>query len=116
MAHTPIHCEQLAASFKGLPNPVEKLLADQRLALFTWLTSATTEERDDPLKGRLVQLACGHFVVTKAIRRCGCPRCGEMIRSGYDYEGFRNSGMVDDFEWPGDPLASLYGRQKTPLI
>ena len=39
--------------------------------------------------GRVVKLACGHFTLTKALRKAGCPRCGEMVRAGYDYDGFR---------------------------
>ena len=112
MAHASIQDGRLAASFKDLPNPIEKLLDDQGLALFTWITSAPTKARDEPLRGRLVQLACGHFVVTKAIKKCGCARCGEMIRSGWDYDGFRNLGMRDEFVWADDPFAILHGQNQ----
>ncbi len=52
-------------------------------------------------------LECGHYVLSRALHRAPCQRCGEMIRSGYDHDGFRRLGMPDKFHWPEDPLLEL---------
>ncbi len=39
---------------------------------------------------RLAVLACGHTVKTKALNRCACDLCHEMIVNGEDYDAFRN--------------------------
>lgn len=101
----PVVDGRLAELFAGEPNPKEELLGDQSLAL-TIALAGTADILTS--HGRLAKLACGHFVITKALNRAGCPRCGEMIRSGYDYDAFRNRGGFDVFSWPGDPLRILH--------
>lgn len=61
---------------------------------------------------RVVELACGHRTVTKAISRCRCARCEEMLRRSVadgseDYESFRRGGKLDHMEWKQDPHRSL---------
>jgi hypothetical protein len=99
----------LAEAFRGMPDPREPLRADQGMALF-YTTLANAKQAGT--KGRLAHLLCGHFVITKAIRSAKCPRCGEMIRAGYDYEAFRNGGGFDEFSWPDDPLGYIHNRSQ----
>ena len=89
---------------RDAPNPFERLaqrppdlisLAPGLLALFLKTGK------------RIVILECGHYALTRSLRRAACPRCGEMLRSGYDYDGFRRLGNLDAFDWPGDPLVAL---------
>lgn len=103
----PVVDAVLAEAFQGAPDPVESLREDQGMAIF-YTTIASTEGCAQ--KGRLVHLLCGHFVFTKATRRAKCPRCGEMIRAGYDYAAFRNGEAFDDFSWPDDPLGGIHNR------
>jgi len=101
----PVVDEILAKLFREEPNPFEDLAEDQTAAM-DWKTGVAAELM---LKhGRLVLLTCGHLTVTKALYRARCPRCGEMIRAGYDYDAFRNLGAPDEFSWPGDPLRPLH--------
>ncbi len=63
----------------------------------------------DPLNGRIVILACGHRLFTKAFQRARCPRCTEMFRrscqdGSEDYDSFRRGLIPDRMEWPEDPL------------
>lgn len=101
----PVVNPMLAKLLGDEPNPVEDLAEDQTAAM-AWKTGLAAELmlRD----GRLVLLTCGQLTLTKAMHRARCPRCGEMIRAGYDYDGFRNLGVPDDFCWPGDPLRVLH--------
>lgn len=102
-----------AELLRGQPNPIEDLAADQRQVHGGWLSSVSSMA-DHFLKTgqRLAALQCGHYTVTRALRRAACPRCGAMIRSGYDYDGYRRLGQPDEFSWPDDPLAALHeGRQ-----
>ena len=93
---------------QGQCNPIESLDPDQSLCYSGWLTNQGLVAADYVRTGkRLVALACGHYTMTKALHRAACPRCGEMIRSGYDYDGFRRLGMRDQFSWPDDPLRVL---------
>lgn len=104
--------QALAELFANEPNPIERLSLDQSEAISVWHTG--TLSVDVLLKhGRLVRLTCGHFVVTKTRHRAGCPRCGEMIRTGWDYDAFRNLGAPDTFTWPGDPLVVLHENQSS---
>lgn len=89
---------------RNAPNPIERLaqrppdligLAPGLLALFLKTGK------------RIVILECGHYALTRSLHRAACPRCGEMIRGGYDYDGFRRLGNPDTFDWPGDPLIAL---------
>ncbi len=90
------------------PDPVENLAPDQRQVFSGWLVHIEALSARFLATGkRIVVLDCGHFVLTKALHRAGCPRCGEMIRSGYDHDGFRRLGMPDQFAWPDDPLGAL---------
>ncbi|HEP6431523.1 TPA: hypothetical protein VDB83_005855 [Burkholderia cenocepacia] len=89
------------------PNPVEKLASDQQqLKIHSGWFGELEQRTADFLKTgkRIVVLECGHYVLSKSLHRAACPRCGEMIRSGYDYDGFRRLGMPDEFHWPEDPL------------
>lgn len=100
----PIVNAHLAGVLAKEPNPIEKLDSNQSRAMTALPASGEALVRN----GRLVMLECGHFIVTRALKRAGCPRCGEMIRAGYDYDGYRRLGNLDDFDWPGDPLRSLH--------
>lgn len=105
----PIINRSLADLFKGRPNPVELLAANQGAALMLY-TEQTAHQLTS--KGRPVVLECGHLTITKALKRASCARCGEMIRSGWDYDLFRNNGEADDFSWPDDPLRQAHERSR----
>jgi hypothetical protein len=100
----PIVDENLAKLFADMPNPSERLARDQGRALLHNILCGSDEFKLD----RLVELNCRHFVVTRAVHRANCPRCGEMIRSGYDYDEFRRHDGEDTFSWPDDPLRVLH--------
>ena len=56
----------------------------------------------------IVQLACGHYHVTRNLNTSVCPRCTEMLKRSVetgeeDYESFRHGNMVDRMEWAADP-------------
>lgn len=92
------------------PNPIEKLSGEhQQLKTHSGWFADLPQRTAHFLKTgqRIVALECGHYVLSKALQRAACPRCGEMIRSGYEYDGFRRLGMPDDFHWPDDPLSTL---------
>lgn len=92
------------------PNPVEKLASElQQLKTHNGWFADITKQAEQFLKAgkRIVPLECGHYVLSSALHRAPCPRCGEMIRSGYDHDGFRRLGMPDKFHWPEDPLFEL---------
>ena len=92
------------------PDPVEKLASEQQqLKTHSGWFAEITKRSEHFLKTgkRFVALECGHFVLTRSLHRAACPRCGEMIRSGYDHDGFRRLGMPDEFHWPNDPLSEL---------
>ncbi|MFK4706115.1 hypothetical protein ABIC83_002954 [Roseateles asaccharophilus] len=95
---------------KGQRDPMEALSANQAKAKSAWVTGALLSQDADWLiaRGRLAHLMCGHYVLTRALYKAACPRCGEMIRSGWDYEGFRRAGSRDTFSWPDDPLRQLH--------
>lgn len=71
--------------------PVEKITRTDFMA--------TAFNRDklgsDPLN-RIVDLECGHQVVTRNTKRAPCPRCHRMILEGYDYDAFRNLKTIRD--------------------
>lgn len=96
----PIVNERLAALLGDQPNPVERFAVNQGRARTLWETDAASLLKH----GRPVVLECGHVTITKALERAKCPRCGEMIRSGWDYDAFRRCGALDSFKWPDDPL------------
>ena len=100
----PVVDEVLASLLANMPDPSERIRSDQGMAIFLDCISGAFKKRK---RGHLVQLECGHYKVTTALNRTTCPRCGAMIRSGYDYDKFRNIDHVDDFDWPGDPLLNL---------
>jgi len=93
----------LAEILSNRPNPVEKLMDDQGLPFFLNAISDTRMNSGQ----RIVRLECGHFVLSKALDKAACCRCGEMIRSGYDYATFRMGEKPDVFHWPDDPLCDL---------
>lgn len=101
----PIVDDVLANILRRRPNPVEKLMQDQGLSIFLQALSHANDNIIE--KGRIARLECGHFVITKGVTAARCARCGEMIRSGYDYEGFRQQLKPDEFNWPDDPLREL---------
>lgn len=102
----PICNEALAAILGNEPNPMESLVDDQSSARGVWTIGVANA---DLLKdGRVVKLACGHFTLTKSLKKARCARCGEMIRVGYDYDAFRNHGAPDDFSWPADPFLEIH--------
>lgn len=111
-APAPVADPRLAELFRGEPNPMEKLSARQDMALMVTVPGIAHSLTKD---GRLAALECGHFVMTKSLHRASCPRCGEMIRSGWDYDGFRNLGAPDTFSWPGDPLRILHEKMEATL-
>ncbi|MBU2749893.1 hypothetical protein HER14_02635 [Acidithiobacillus thiooxidans] len=80
-------------------------MRDQGLPFFLQVISRA--DNDFTENGRIARLECGHFVITKGVTAARCARCGEMIRSGYDYEGFRQQLKPDEFNWPDDPLREL---------
>lgn len=100
--------ELLAELLKNERDPVEDI-KESAAKEFAFEAAIHTPTVEDLLKrGRLVRLACGHFKITKALRRAACGRCGEMIRSGWDHDGFRRLGEEDTFSWPDDPLRRLH--------
>lgn len=102
----PVVRQALAELLAGEPNPMEKFAADQASAKGVWVVGLA---QMDLLKhGRVVKLDCGHYTLTKALHRAGCPRCGEMIRAGYDHDGFRRLGAPDEFSWPDDPFRAAH--------
>ena len=105
-APAPVVDARLAAVLAHEHDPVEVLEDALAFAFEHAVHTATVEELLE--RGRLVSLGCGHFKLTKALNRAACARCGEMIRSGWDYDGFRRLGAPDTFSWPGDPLRSIH--------
>ena len=106
MRPAPVVNSFLAVILAGEPNPMETFAADQASAKGVWAIGVA---QADLLKhGRVVKLACGHVTLTKALNRARCPRCGEMIRAGYDYDAFRRRGVPDNFSWPDDPFRSVH--------
>lgn len=93
------------------PDPFEAVAGDQTAAM-PWKVGFNAELM--MRRGRLAVLECGHFVLTKALRKAKCRRCGEMIRAGYDYDAFRNLGAQDTFSWPDDPLRELHEGSNEP--
>lgn len=64
---------------------------------------------------RVVDLGCGHKMLTKNRFNVVCVRCTEMLRRSIatgeeDYDGFRNRGARDDMKWPEDPCRMLNER------
>lgn len=104
MNKAPVVNQRLADALKDQPNPMERFALNQGKAQLLWSRSAETLIK----KGRPVVLDCGHLTITKALNRAACPRCGEMIRAGFDYDGFRHHGYFDDFNWPEDPLRQVH--------
>ena len=101
----------IEALLAAVPDPVERLSANQERAYGWWVIASDEALRHYIRSGRrLALLDCGHYKVTDALHRAECPRCGAMIRSGYDYHAFRALGQPDAFSWPDDPLRSLHER------
>lgn len=104
--HAPVVNHRLAALLANERDPLEEISVDQATVKGLWALGSLQAEI---LKcGRVVRLACGHFTQTKALRKARCQRCGEMIRSGYDYDAFRRSDEVDSFIWPDDPFRAAH--------
>lgn len=109
----PVVDPVLAELLKGEPDPIEALTSATEFQFDPVLQTRTAEELLS--RGRVVRLACGHFKMTKALRRTGCPRCGEMIRSGWDHDSFRRLGAPDTFSWPDDPMRRLHEPQEVEV-
>ena len=77
----------LAEMMKGQRAPVEKI---ERVDIPATILNAFTDGR------RVVQLACGHRIVTKNKKRARCPECHRMILSGEDYDYFRHGGTPSE--------------------
>lgn len=105
MNPAPIVDHVLAAELSHVRDPIERLAPDQGLALTLRVMNDMPVRADG---ARLVQLACTHFTVARALRRAACPRCGAMIRAGYDYDAFRRLGEPERFVWPDDPLRGIH--------
>ncbi len=78
---------ELAAMMKRVwkKPPVERIVQTD------WLATAVNREKLGPdMCKRIVELACGHRVVTRNARTCGCADCHKMILAGEDYDAFRN--------------------------
>ena len=106
MKPAPVVDPFLARLFAQERNPIEVVVDDQTSAKGVFAIGIS---HADLLKaGRVVKLACGHFTLTKALRKAGCPRCGEMVRAGYDHDGFRRLGEPDTFSWPDDPFRAAH--------
>lgn len=116
MTAAPVVNQKLADLFARESDPVESITADQSSALLLQAMVWKTGGHPDAKRGRLAALACGHYTVTKALNRAKCPRCGEMIRAGYDYDAFRNRGGRDEFSWPSDPLRPLHEGSISPDV
>lgn len=86
----PVVNPSLAKLLANEPNPVEALAADQASAKGLWAIGVA--QADFLKHGRVVRLSCGHFTSTKATSKAQCPRCGEMIRAGYDHDAFHQAG------------------------
>ena len=97
----PVVDATLARVLANERDPVEPLAVDQTRAVNVWTLGVANTPTQ---RGRVVELACGHLVITRARHAAGCPRCGEMIRSGWDHDGFRRLGNPDTFHWPDDPF------------
>jgi hypothetical protein len=91
----------LPASFKFPKLPREKIVRTQVL-----INMLNPEPFERSLK-RFVVLACGHTTFTKALHSAHCPRCQQMLDSGYDWDGFRRLGFPDQMSWPKDPCRRL---------
>ncbi|MBV7542046.1 hypothetical protein [Acidovorax sp. sic0104] len=91
-------------------NPIERLvsLEEQSKTHNGWFASLPQRTAHFLATGkRIVRLECRHYVLTRSLFRAACPRCGEMIRAGYDYDAFRRLGAQDEFRWAEDPLWEL---------
>lgn len=99
----------LASLLANERDPLEAIKLDQSEVASGWFVNSV-EHAEHFLKTgkRIARLECGHFTLTEALHRAKCRRCGEMIRSGYDYDGFRNHGLADTFVWPQDPFALVH--------
>lgn len=105
----PVVDPVLADIMKSEKDPFEKIDMDTPSSKGIWTMGVIPVENYDILKhGRPARLECGHFTMTKALKRAQCPRCGEMIRAGYDYDSFRHHGAPDEFSWPGDPFQLIH--------
>ena len=87
--------------------PFERIVETDLLAMMA-------NPQINPIRdGRIVSLACGHKLLTKALRKARCPRCLEMLQRSItdgseDYDAFRNHGKRDRMVWPDDPFRMLH--------
>lgn len=109
----PVVDEYLATIMAAEPDPVEALALDQATTKGVWTIGPIVP---DPIKhGRVVKLACGHYTLSRARFRARCQRCGQMIRAGYDHDGYRRLGIPDRFSWPDDPFRHVHEVQRDEL-
>lgn len=90
--------------------PIPRLF--ERITRTDILTTALNRDRLGDVLNRVVELACGHRTVTKALTRARCLRCEEMLRRSIesgdeDYESFRHGDRRDTMEWHDDPHRPL---------
>ncbi len=84
--------EKLAALNKkfGIKAPTERIIRTDIIA------TAFNRERLLPRGERIVDLACGHFVVAKIVQnRKRCYLCQDMFDRGADYDLFRHGAAND---------------------
>jgi hypothetical protein len=91
----------LAALYDGIdvPEPRERILETDYL-----LTAYNRDKLGDDLMKRIVKLECGHFTITRNVKKAGCKRCHRMIVEGYDYDAFRNLQTTRDPIEDDEPL------------
>ena len=89
MPGDPILAAWMQANDPGAP--VEKITGTDHLA-----TAFNRDKLGPDLVNRVVDLACGHQVITRNAKRAPCPRCHRMILEGYDYDAFRNLRTIRD--------------------
>ncbi len=69
----------------GIKAPIERILGTDHLA-----TAFNRKKLGRNLLNRIVDLECGHRVITTNRKRAPCYECHEMILNGEDYEAFRS--------------------------
>lgn len=75
----------------------------------------TAFNRDRLGMSRIVDLACGHKAITRALDRCICRRCEEMHKRSCatgeeDWVAFRHGSASDYMVWEDDPVRGLNER------
>ena len=100
---------KLLLDIAKLKTPKEKIVGIDELSLLYNYERFLEEGK------RVVNLSCGHKVLTKNRLNVSCPRCTEMLKRSIetgeeDYDGYRNHGVRDDMVWKEDPCRMLNER------